>query len=174
VRAHAAERLRTEREGNGNTARMARYATTIRSQRAPAEAFAYMADFSNARHWDPSVSEAQRDGDGPLGTGSTFDLVARFAGRSVALRYTIVAYEPPSRVVLEARRGFISRDTITVEPTDGDGLTVHCDALLSFSGIGRLFDPIMQLVFNRVGARAAAGIDAALACPVDSPPAGAR
>jgi hypothetical protein len=142
---------------------MARYQTTIRSTLPPAEAFAYMADFSNARFWDPSVNQAQHDGDGPIGIGSTFSLVARFAGRKVPLMYTIVAFEPPERVVLQASRGFVSRDTITIRPAEGGGSIVHYDAVLTFSGIGRLFDPLMQRVFDRVGAKAAAGIDAALA-----------
>ena len=60
---------------------MARYTTTIRTTLAPSEAFAYMADFSNARFWDPSVSAARREGEGPVGSGSRFHLVARFAGR---------------------------------------------------------------------------------------------
>jgi hypothetical protein len=141
---------------------VAHYATTIRSKLAPAEAFAYMADFSNARFWDPSVSQAQRSDEGPLGVGSTFDLVARFAGRNVPLTYSIVEFEPAARVVLEARRGFVSRDTITVSESDDGGSIVHYDALLSFTGIGRLFDPLMQRVFDRVGAKAAAGIEAAL------------
>jgi Polyketide cyclase / dehydrase and lipid transport len=141
---------------------MARYTTAIRSALAPADALAYMADFSNARFWDPSVSRASRDGDAPVGLGSAFSLVARFAGRDVPLTYTIVAYEPPARVVLEARRGFVSRDTITVEAAAGGGSVVHYDAVLAFSGAGRLFDPLMQLVFNRVGARAKAGLEAAL------------
>jgi polyketide cyclase/dehydrase/lipid transport protein len=141
---------------------MARYETTIRSRLAPAEAFAYMADFSNARFWDPSVSEARHEGDAPIGIGSTFAVVARFAGRKVPLRYTIVAFEPTERVVLEARRGFVSRDTITVRPADAGGSIVHYDAVLTFSGIGRLFDPLMQRVFDRVGAKAAAGIESAL------------
>lgn len=121
-----------------------------------------MADFSNARFWDPSVSEAQRNDDRPVGAGSTFHLVARFAGRNVPLTYTIVTFEPPERVVLEARRGFVSRDTIEVSAGDGGGSIVHYDALLAFSGIGRVFDPLMQRVFDRVGAKAAAGIEAAL------------
>ena len=76
-----------------------------------------MADFANARVWDPSVSEARRVGEAPIGIGSAFDLVARFGGRDVPLRYEIVEYDSPRRVVLEARRpGFVSRDTITVEP----------------------------------------------------------
>jgi len=121
-----------------------------------------MADFSNARAWDPSVGEAVAVGGGPVGLGSEFDLVTRFAGRAVPLRYTIVAYDAPRNVVFEARRpGFLSRDSITVEP-DGAGSIVHYDARLVFSGVGRLLDPVMQLVFRRVGARATAGLQVAL------------
>ena len=64
--------------------------------------------------------------------------------------------------MLEARRpGFTSRDTITVEPA-GSGSIVHYDATLAFGGIGRLLDPVMQRVFDRVGARATLGLQAAL------------
>ena len=68
----------------------------------------------------------------------------------------------PRRVVLEARRpGFVSRDTITVEPA-GNGSAVHYDATLAFDWVGRLFDPVMQRIFNRVGARATRGLQSAL------------
>ena len=142
---------------------MAHYSTAIESRLPAAEAFAYMADFANARVWDPSVSKASRVDEGALEVGSIFDLVARFAGRDVPLRYTIVAYEPSHhQVVLEARRpGFVSRDTITVEPAE-HGSNVHYDAVLAFSGLGRLFDPIMQWIFNRVGAQATTGMQTAL------------
>ena len=141
---------------------MARYVTTIESALPQVEAFAYMADFANARFWDPSVSEARRVGEAAVGIGSAFDLVARFGGRDVPLRYEIVEYASPRRVVLEARRpGFVSRDTITVEPA-GNGSVVHYDATLAFGGVGRLFDPVMQRIFNRVGARATLGMQTAL------------
>ena len=141
---------------------MAHYATTIESKLSPSEAFAYMADFANARVWDPSVSEAVGVGDAPVGLGSEFDLVAKFAGRDVPLRYTIVAYEPPKIVVLEARRpGFVSRDTITVEPAE-HGSVVRYDASLAFGGLGRLADPVMQRIFNKVGANATIGMRTAL------------
>jgi hypothetical protein len=141
---------------------MPRYSTTIASKLAPADAFAYMADFSNARLWDPSVRQAERADDGPIGLGSRFALVARFARRDVPLTYAIVAYEPPAKVVLEARNGFASRDTITVEEGAAGGSLVHYDALLAFNGIARLAGPLMQLVFNRVGAKAKAGLETAL------------
>ena len=76
---------------------MARYLTRIESALPQAEAFAYMADFANARVWDPSVSEARRVGEAPIGIGSAFDLVARFGGRDVPLHYEIVEYDAPRR-----------------------------------------------------------------------------
>jgi Polyketide cyclase / dehydrase and lipid transport len=141
---------------------MARYVTKVESALPAGEAFDYMADFANARVWDPSVSKAHRVGAEPIGIGSAFDLVARFGGRDVPLRYEIVEYDSPRRVVLEAQRpGFVSRDTITVEPAE-NGSVVHYDATLVFGGAGRLFDPVMQRIFNRVGARATLGIRTAL------------
>ena len=141
---------------------MARFLTRIESNLSQPDAFAYMADFANARVWDPSVSEAKRVGDAPVGLGSQFDLIARFAGRDVPLRYEIVVFELPQQVVLEAKRpGFVSRDTISVEAF-GAGSVIRYDASLAFSGIGRLFDPVMQLIFRRVGAKATAGMKAAL------------
>jgi Polyketide cyclase / dehydrase and lipid transport len=141
---------------------MARYSTTITSRLPPAEAFAYMADFSNARFWDPSVSEGARKDEGPIGLGSTFAILARFARRNVPLTYTIIAYEPSVKVVIEARRGFVSRDTITVEEAAGGGSLVHYDAVLAFGGVARLAAPLMQVVFGRVGAKAKAGLETAL------------
>jgi hypothetical protein len=141
---------------------MARFLTRIESDLSQPDAFAYMADFANARLWDPSVSEAKRVGDAPVGLGCQFDLIARFAGRDVPLRYEIVVFESPRQVVLEAKRpGFVSRDTISVEAS-GAGSVVRYDAILAFSGVGRLFDPVVQLIFRRVGANATAGMKAAL------------
>ena len=76
---------------------MARYVTTVESTLPPEEAFAYMSDFTHALEWDPSVTNATRNGEG-------FELVARFGGRDVPLHYDVVSLEPPRLVVLEARK----------------------------------------------------------------------
>ena len=70
-----------------------------------------MADFANAREWDPSVTEARRESDGPLGVGTTFTVVSRFGPRVVPLTYTIVRHEPDQLVVLEARSKGSCRQT---------------------------------------------------------------
>ena len=141
---------------------MARYVTTVESRLPREKAFAYIADFSNSQAWDPGVREARRIDAGALRVGSAFDLVARFAGRDVPLHYEIVAYEPPRRVVLEARRpGFTSRDEIHVEDA-GARSVLHYDARLTFDGIGRFAEPVLQRIFLRIGDRAAAGLREAL------------
>jgi hypothetical protein len=135
---------------------VARFVTTVPSRRSQADAFAYMAAFENAREWDPSVTDARRTTDGPLRVGTAFAVVSRFGPRLVPLTYTIVRYEPDHLVVLEARsKGFVSTDVVTVAAT-GDASQVTYDAMLAFGGVGRLADPLMQLVFNRVGRRAEA------------------
>jgi Polyketide cyclase / dehydrase and lipid transport len=137
---------------------VARYATTIDSRLAPADAFAYMANFVNAQEWDPSVVEARRLDDGELRVGSAFHVISKFAGRKVPLRYEITALDADRKVVLEAWSGiFGSVDTISVVASAG-GSRVTYDARLVFKGLARLADPLMQLVFNRVGRKADASL----------------
>jgi len=84
--------------------------------------------------------------------------VSTFAGRKVPLRYEITVLDADRRVVLEAWNGtFGSVDTITVVAS-GSGSSVTYDARLVFKGISRLANPIMQLVFNRVGRKADASL----------------
>jgi carbon monoxide dehydrogenase subunit G len=141
---------------------MAHFAATVESRLPQSEAFAYMADFANTQLWDPGVRSAKRVGDQPIGVGTTFDVVARFVGRDVPLRYTIVEFDAPRLIVLEANgKAFAARDAVTVEPS-GEGSTVSYDAGLAFNGVGRLFEPLMQVLFARTGARAIVGMRAAL------------
>lgn len=140
---------------------MARYVTTIDSRLPPDEAFAYMADFSHAVEWDPSVEEAKRVG--AAGSEAAFELVVRFGGRRLPMRYETAAFDPSQRrVVLRADNPrFISCDTITVTPTPA-GSSVHYDAALDLRGAGKLLDPLLQVLFRRTGDKAAAGMRAAL------------
>jgi hypothetical protein len=141
---------------------MARFAAAISSTLSQQDAFAYMAAFENAAEWDPAVTETRRLTAGEPRLGAQFHLVSRFAGREVALIYEIVRFEPPHAVELEARNpSFRSRDTITVEPAT-TGSTVRYEALLDFSGVRRVLEPLLQAAFDRVGRAAEAGLQQAL------------
>jgi hypothetical protein len=138
---------------------MAKYRTTVESKMSPDETFEYLADFANAPEWDPGVVEGERLDDGPLGVGSRFQLVARFLGRSVPLEYRIVALERPRRVVFEAdERTVHSIDEIRFAPKDS-GTAVTYEADLRLKGrLGRALDPVLALVFSRIGDRATGGL----------------
>jgi carbon monoxide dehydrogenase subunit G len=143
---------------------VATYRTTVSSPKPPAEVFDYLAEFSNAATWDPGVVEGEMASPGPVGPGSRFRLVAAFLGRRIPLEYRITAFERPARVVLQADDGMVrSTDEITVAPADG-GSRVTYEAELRLAGpFGRVVDPVLGLVFRRIGDRAAAGLRATLA-----------
>ena len=99
-------------------------------------AFAYMADLSNVARWDPGVTRAEQVVGARPGTDAAFEVTVK--GLPRPLRYVTNEYEPPTRVVLEARRKFVSRDTITVEAAEGGGSLVHYDAQLAFQQAARI------------------------------------
>lgn len=140
---------------------MAHYRTTIPSTMTPGDALAYLADFTSAATWDPSVVEARRLDAGPVAVGARFLIVSRVNGRDVPLEYQIVDLDA-TRVVLRAESKLLTGvDTITVDPAAG-GSSVTYDADLALRGLARLLDPLLALVFRRMAGRAAAGLREAL------------
>jgi carbon monoxide dehydrogenase subunit G len=138
---------------------MARYTTTVHTPLEPSEAFAYMADLTNMQEWDPGVARATKvRGEG---LGATYDVTVT-AGTRPTLRYEIVEHDAPRRVRFVARtRTLESVDEVRVEP-DSHGAIVTYDAKLTLVGPLRIFDRALQLFFDRLGDRAAAGLRRAL------------
>jgi carbon monoxide dehydrogenase subunit G len=142
---------------------MATYRTEIESPRRRDEVFEYMATFSNAQEWDPSVTEATPLTPGPPEIGSVYRLRVRVAGRTVPFDYRVVAIDRPVRVVLQAEgSGVVSTDTITVE-RDGAGSRVRYVAVLEGRGFLRLAGPLLARSFGKMADRAAAGLRQVLA-----------
>ena len=142
---------------------MARYVASLHSPRSVDHVFAYLSDFSTTQEWDPGVVEARRLGDGPVGAGSTFVIVARFLGRETTLTYEVVDFIPRVRVTLRGENAtVVSLDTITCEP-DRDGTRVTYDADLKLKGPLKLADALLGLAFKSVGDRALEGLRAKLA-----------
>jgi len=146
---------------------MATYRTTIESAWSQPDAFEYLATFSNAREWDPSVAEAEALTAGAAALGSQYRLAVRVAGRLVRFLYEVVAIDRPARVVLQANRRFLSStDTITVDPAPA-GSVVRYVAVLDLRGPSRLLRPLVSPLLERrfaaLADAAAAGLRAALA-----------
>ena len=129
----------------------------IHTARPAAEVLAYMADFSHAPEWDPSVVSATRLDAGPLRVASSFDLVVRSAGRSLPLRYEVTALDE-ERVTLTARTPTLeSIDTLSVAST-AEGTVFTYDARLTLIGTWRVFNPFLAVMFRSLAAKAEAGI----------------
>jgi len=142
---------------------MAHYTARITTPAGRAQAFAYLSRFDRAEEWDPGVAAAEMLTPAPVAVGSRFRLEARFLGRRIPLEYEVVELEPDRRIGLRAEnRSVRSVDTITFSD-DTQGAVVVYDARLDAKGIGRLADPLLALVFRRIGDRAAAGLRAHLA-----------
>lgn len=146
---------------------MASYRTTITTPHPRDTVFAYLADFSSAAEWDPGVHSARALGE-PGRMGSEFEVVARFLGRDVRLTYRTLAVQPPRRIALQAKSPtVVSYDEITVAGGPDDDTTVTYTADLRLRGALRVFDPLLGLVFKRIGDRARDGLAARLARPLE-------
>jgi len=142
---------------------MARYRATIDTSREREDVFAYLSDFSTTEEWDPGVVEAERLSDSAMGEGTGFRLVAEFLGRKTALTYRTIKYDPPRAVTFRGENGtVISTDRITVRVADGSTRVAY-DADLALKGPLRIADPLLRVVFKRVGDRALAGLKDRLA-----------
>ena len=84
-------------------------------------------------------------------------------GRDLTLRYRTIEFEPSTNLLVRAQSTlFTSIDRVTVAESE-TGTTVTYDAELRLNGIGGLFDPVLRLVFGRIGDRATAGLRRVLA-----------
>jgi len=141
---------------------MARYTTSVSTRLSPADAFAFMADVRRFAEWDPGVSKAVRvQGEGA--TGSAYELT--LSPGATVMRYEVTACEAPRMLRMIARtRLLTSVDEVRVVPS-GTGAVVTYDAVLTLNGLLGVMNPLLQLAFNRLGDRAARGLERALARP---------
>jgi hypothetical protein len=137
---------------------MARYVDAIDLPMPVQEAFDYLADFSRTAEWDPSVVEARRISRGKVRLGSSFRVSVSFLGRRVPLEYRITVFERSSRLVLSGGDSSLrSIDEITFVSRPG-GSRVTYEARLELTGIRRLADPFLDVLFQRIGRLAVRGL----------------
>jgi len=137
---------------------MARYIDAIDLPLSVEESFDYLADFSHTVEWDPGVVDARRLTTGELRVGSRFEVIVSVFGRRIPLEYRISAFERPHRLVLEGGDSSLdSIDEITFVSRPG-GTRVTYEARIELEGFRRLADPILDLLFQRIGRLAVRGL----------------
>jgi carbon monoxide dehydrogenase subunit G len=142
---------------------MAHYEGTVSTTWSQPAAFDYMADARNFAEWDPGTRAVEQvAGDGP-GAGAAYDVEVKVGPATMTLRYEVVEWDPPQRVVLRAEHRLLRlRDEITVAAV-GDGATVTYAADVELRGPARALDGLLARGFRTTGDRAAAGLRERLA-----------
>ena len=141
---------------------MTRITEHIETPMAPEAAFAFIADFANAMHWDPGTITSERIDDGPVGVGARYRLGVRLGGRVAPMEYRISAFEPPHRVRLVGEGSGVSAvDEIRFEPT-GTGTRIDYTADIRLGGVLRLIQPFLGRAFAKLGRDALAGMQRTL------------
>jgi len=133
----------------------------------PSTAFAYVADFTNTRHWDPQIDAARQLDTGPVGVGSAFEVALRIGSRTTMLVYTVTVFVPDEHVVLETYgTWYRGRDDVRIRPADAGGAPggaeVRWDATFALRGPLIVFEPLLRIGFRRTARKAVAGLGAAL------------
>ena len=150
---------------------MIRLQESIESPRSARECFHFAADFRNLPAWDPTTERVRKLTPGALGIGSEFDLVVAFGPRRLPLRYRVVAFEPPRRVLLHGESSLLKAvDEIRFEPL-AVGTRIIYTSDLTLKTFGRLTEQALKPAVSLNSRRAMAGLRRALAAENTVPPA---
>ena len=141
---------------------MTRLNDQIETALAPADAFAYVADFANSSEWDPGVAWSERLDTGPVRVGARFRLGVHLGRRVAPMEYRISAFESPRRVVLTGHGSGVSAvDEIRFEPS-GNGTRIDYTADIRLGGALRLIQPLLGRAFATLGRNAIGGMQRTL------------
>lgn len=141
---------------------MTRITEHIETPLAPEAAFAFIADFANAMHWDPGTVTSERIDGGPVGAGARYRLGVRLGARVAPMEYRISAFEPSRRVVLIGEGSGVSAvDDIRFAPA-GTGTRIDYTADIRLGGVLRLAQPFLGRAFAKLGRDALAGMQRTL------------
>lgn len=111
-----------------------------------AQAFAYVADFSNNEHWQTGIQSTSWTSAPPIRVGSTYD--QRLDRKDTVTSYEITAIEPGKSITAESREGatFPVTVTRTVVPLSNTRCRIIVDVIGHPRGLRRLVKPLVARV----------------------------
>lgn len=123
------------------------------------EVFSYATDFSNSAEWDPGVDSAKAVDPGPVRVGSRYSLEGTFGPSTLPMRYEVVEYEPPHRVVLRGHGEKLDAlDTMEFSSASDGSTRISYTAEITLFGPLRYLGPLMNWPLDRMGQKALDGL----------------
>jgi len=132
---------------------------------APADdVFAFVADQTNATHWQKGLKSVRRLTPGPIRAGSEHEFERRLAGIPVKSRNRFTAYSVEDRsVVFEIPKGWVSGEaSYRVEPLSPGSCRLTSAMRFDISGPPKLFERSLAKTLERDSARDEAKLKALL------------
>ena len=123
--------------------------TTLEIRRPVHEVFAFVADQTNAPTWQAGLHEVRRLTDGPIGVGTQHEFVRRFAGRELASRNRIDAYEDGRYVEFEIPEGWLTGRASYLAEASPDASLLTSRVQLSGRGLVAVFEPVLRRLLAR-------------------------
>ena len=112
----------------------------------------YLKDFSHAEEWDPGTESCTRNDSGPVRVGSTWHNVSKIAGVSTELTYELTELTDERIVLVGTNDTATSTDTITVVPDQQTGGSeVTYEAVIEMKGAATMGEPLVKVVFEKIG-----------------------
>jgi uncharacterized protein YndB with AHSA1/START domain len=131
---------------------MATFETNNLIRRPIEEVFAYVANPEYFPNWDPGVLEAKQTSAGPLGKGSTIQIVVKLLGRRMEMGQEVVAFEPNQQIGYKVTSGpFPVKYQYSFAPVEGGtkisgSAEIGSEKAISFF---KLAEPIMLRAAKR-------------------------
>jgi uncharacterized membrane protein len=111
------------------------------------QVFAFLADASNNTRWQKGMRSCQWTSAGPIAVGSTYEQEASFMGRTIRSSFEVTELDPGHQVTITSTNGtFPIMVTRSVDRLDVDACRARARISGGPTGIGRIFDPITQLL----------------------------
>ncbi len=115
----------------------------------PEKVWALISDLEGGPDWSTVTLQCEITSQGPLGVGSTYRAVSRFAAGKLTTEHEIVDWVPPSRIVTTVTKGAESTFTQTCEPQAGGSLLSMRNEFSVPAGVpGFVADKLAQQVTN--------------------------
>ncbi|MFQ5794785.1 MAG: SRPBCC family protein [Candidatus Bipolaricaulia bacterium] len=113
------------------------------------EVFAFLAAPENVPRWQLGILENEQTSEGPIGVGTTYQMVSQFLGRRIESTFEVTEYEPNRTVSLKTTSGPGQLEASwTFEAIEG-GTKVAVVGKGESSGFFKVAEPIVARMFKR-------------------------
>lgn len=134
------------------------FSVTERIDHSPAEVWAYLTTFGNAKDWMTGVEAMTQTTEGPLEIETRFSFMAR--GKERETRVT--GFDPGKRIALTSTQGGVTAVyTYSLVP-DGDGTETTLEAVCEATGLWKLLHPIIAVAMKQSDSSQLANLKAAI------------